>query len=164
MRWRKRAEELKATEPDPSVLVRAITRLTARVLDSHRELSFRIALARSTLMVDTRPTKEVVGQFSTHLLAEIEQVAHMEKRTLKAKNDVLPKVKKIEEDGRASERATRARKPGSRTRSLSVSTSRRRTAPDARKVRTAVGRTSWMTREDALRADRPHTWHLNALR
>ena len=51
-------------------------------------------------MVDTRPTKEVVGQFSTHLLAEIEQVAHMEKRTLKAKNDVLPKVKKIEEDGK----------------------------------------------------------------
>ena len=60
MRWRQRAEELKATEPDPSVLVRAITKMTAKVLESHRELSFRIALARSTLMVDTRPTKEVV--------------------------------------------------------------------------------------------------------
>ena len=100
MRWRQRAEELKATEPDPSVLVRAITRLTARVLESHRELSFRIALARSTLMVDTRPTKDVVGQFSTHLLAEIEQVAHMEKKNGRTKAEVLPKVKKIEEEGK----------------------------------------------------------------
>ena len=75
MRWRQRAAELQASEPDPSVLVKAVTKLTAKVLGAHSELSFRIALARSTLMVDTRPTRDVVGQFATHLLAEIEQVA-----------------------------------------------------------------------------------------
>ena len=100
MRWRQRAAELQASEPDPSVLVKAVTKLTSKVLSAHSELSFRIALARSTLMVDTRPTRDVVGQFSTHLLAEIEQVAHMEKKTLKARNDVVPKIKKMDEDGK----------------------------------------------------------------
>ena len=112
MRWRQRAEELKASEPDPSVLVRAITKLTARVLESHRELSFRIALARSTLMVDTRPTKEVVGQFSTHLLAEIEQVAHMEKKNAKTKTEPAPKVKKLEEEGKGNGKGYKGREPG----------------------------------------------------
>ena len=98
MRWRQRAAELQASEPDPSVLVRAVTKLTAKVLSSHSELSFRIALARSTLMVDTRPTREVVGQFSTHLLAEIEQVAHMERKTLKVKTETVPKLKKLDEE------------------------------------------------------------------
>ena len=107
MRWRQRAEELKASEPDPSVLVRAITKLTAKVLEAHRELSFRIALARSTLMVDTRPTKEVVGQFSTHLLAEIEQVAHMEKKNAKVKTE--PRVKKLEEDGKGGGKGYKGR-------------------------------------------------------
>ena len=100
MRWRQRAAELQASEPDPSVLVKAVTKLTSKVLSAHSELSFRIALARSTLMVDTRPTRDVVGQFSTHLLAEIEQVAHMEKKTLKTKNDVVPKIKKLDEDSK----------------------------------------------------------------
>ena len=100
MRWRQRAAELQASEPDPSVLVKAVTKLTAKVLSAHSELSFRIALARSTLMVDARPTRDVVGQFATHLLAEIEQVAHMEKKTMKTKTDVVPKIKKLDEDGK----------------------------------------------------------------
>ena len=109
MRWRQRAEELKATEPDPSVLVRAVTKLTAKVLEAHRELSFRIALARSALMVDTRPTKEVVGQYATHLLAEIETVAHLEKKQQKVKTEAAVKIKKFDEDTKGSGKGFKGR-------------------------------------------------------
>ena len=96
MRWRQRARELQTSEPDPTVLIRALTRITSKVLESNKELNFRLALARSQLLVDTAPTREVVNQFTTHLLAEMEQVSHMEKKAgIKgAKGDGV-KVKKL---------------------------------------------------------------------
>ena len=102
LRWRQRASELQACEPDPSVLVRSLTKITSRVLEVHKDLSFRIALARSTLLVDTSPTKEVVSQYAMHLLAEIEQVSHVEKKI--ASNKVVntkaenPKMRRLEEE------------------------------------------------------------------
>ena len=107
MRWRQRARELQTSEPDPTVLIRALTRITGKVLDNNKELNFRLALARSQLLVDTAPTREVVNQFTTHLFAEMEQVSHMEKKSggKSAKADV-PKVKKLEEDLKTAERST----------------------------------------------------------
>ena len=102
LRWRQRASELQACEPDPSVMVRSLTKITSRVLEVHKDLSFRIALARSTLLVDTSPTKEVVSQYAMHLLAEIEQVSHVEKKI--ASNKVVntkaenPKIRRLEEE------------------------------------------------------------------
>ena len=98
-RWRTRAQELGVAEPDPSILMRGLTRLTKRVVDNSRELLFRISLARSTLMVDCAPTRSSVSQFANHLQAELEQIAHVERRGAAAANNNKQevKVKKLEE-------------------------------------------------------------------
>ena len=98
-RWRTRAQELGVAEPDPSILMRGLTRLTKRVVDNNRELLFRISLARSTLMVDCAPTRSSVSQFANHLQAELEQIAHVERRGAAAANNNKQevKVKKLEE-------------------------------------------------------------------
>ena len=98
-RWRTRAQELGVAEPDPSILKRGLTRLTKRVVDNNRELLFRISLARSTLMVDCAPTRSSVSQFANHLQAELEQIAHVERRGAAAANNNKQevKVKKLEE-------------------------------------------------------------------
>jgi len=66
--------------PDPALLLKGLNKLIRKVLESNKELQFRVSLARNSLGVDTRPTDITVGQFATHLLAEIEQVALSEKR------------------------------------------------------------------------------------
>ena len=97
-RWRTRAQELGVAEPDPSILMRGLTRLTKRVVDSDRELLFRTSLARSTLMVDCAPTKSSVPQFANHLQAELEQIVHIERRgNNAAANNKEVNVKKLEE-------------------------------------------------------------------
>ena len=99
IRWRQSTEEIHATEPDPTVLMKGLSRLVYRVLESHQELQFRVSLARSSLLVDSTPTKESVTRYATHLLAELEQVAYTERKPLKQTKD-LPKVKRIEEDAK----------------------------------------------------------------
>eukprot|EP00435_Cladocopium_sp_Y103_P065438 s603_g27.t1 len=103
-RWRVRAGELGVAEPDPSILMRGINKLTKKVVENHRELLFRISLARSTLMVDCAPTSTSASQFANHLQAELEQIAHVEKRGqatgVNAKGDY--KLKKVEETGQQS--------------------------------------------------------------
>jgi len=69
-----------------------------KVLESNKELQFRVSLARNSLGVDTRPTDITVNQFATHLLAEVEQVSSAEKRAASVgmKGDV--KLKAMEVD------------------------------------------------------------------
>ncbi len=85
-RWRRRAKELKVTEPDPFLLVRGLSRIIKKPLEQHRDLSFRISLARSTLQIDATPTAETVGSFAMHLLAEFEQMTHSEVQANKKKD------------------------------------------------------------------------------
>eukprot|EP00435_Cladocopium_sp_Y103_P030730 s947_g7.t1 len=80
LRWRRRTEEVGAVPPDPALLLKGINRLTRRVVEPNKELQFRISLVRSSLGVDSTPTAVNVGQLATHLLAELEQAALMEKR------------------------------------------------------------------------------------
>ena len=47
LRWRTRATDLGVQEPDPFLLLKGLNRLTRRSLEQHRDLSFRISLARS---------------------------------------------------------------------------------------------------------------------
>ena len=121
-RWRQRSAELGISEPDASVLVRSLTKITGKILESHKELGFRIALARSQLMVDTAPNKQVVSHFATHLLAETEQVAHLERKAspkpkveTKPKRPVEDEVKNhVKLDPKAKE--LRPEVPGEKTR------------------------------------------------
>ena len=99
-RWRKRALEIHAAEPDPTVLVRGLTRITHKVLEMNPELRFRVSLARTTLLIDSAPDKDSVTKFATHLLAEVESVAYMERKTPKVPtkpNDAATKLKKMSE-------------------------------------------------------------------
>ena len=72
MRWRRRAKDIGVSIPDPTVLVRGLTKLTRKILSAHSDLAFRISLARSTLLLDSVPNHTTVGQFADHLLAELE--------------------------------------------------------------------------------------------
>ena len=98
IRWRQRTEEIHAIEPDPTVLMKGLTRLVHRVLDNHQELQFRISLARSSLLVDSTPTRDSVTRYATHLLAELEQVAYTERKGKNTKDG--PKVKRLEEEAK----------------------------------------------------------------
>ena len=100
LRWRARAQEIGATEPDPSILVKGLNRLTKRVLDGNESLRFRVSLARNALQVDTNPNALSVSQFATHLIAEIEQLSLAEKRSGATMKKEESKVKKMEEINR----------------------------------------------------------------
>ena len=96
IRWRRRAKDIGVSIPDPTVLVKGLTKLTRKVLGSHSDLAFRISLARSTLLLDSVPNHTTVGQFADHLLAELEQL-HLQERKKKdpAVTSPEPKVKEM---------------------------------------------------------------------
>ena len=75
--WRKRATTIGMAEPDASVLVRGLDKITSPVVQGSGELSFRISLIRSTLQVDVSPSATTVTTFLQHLQAEMEQQARL---------------------------------------------------------------------------------------
>ena len=74
LRWRNRAKEVGAVQR------KGLLKMTIKLLESQRELQFRVSLVGSGLGVDTTPNDVNVGQFAYHLLAEFEQLALTEKR------------------------------------------------------------------------------------
>ena len=92
IRWRRRAKDIGVSIPDPTVLVKGLTRLTKRILAAHSDLAFRISLARSTLLLDSVPNHTTVGQFADHLLAELEQL-HLQERKKKEPTAPMPDAK-----------------------------------------------------------------------
>ena len=101
MRWRKRTEEVGAISPDPTILLKGLNRMTKKLLEGHRELQFRVSLIRSTLLVDTAPSKENIEQLAHHILSEVDQLAHTEKKpqsSSAAKGDPM-KLKSLEVEG-----------------------------------------------------------------
>ena len=92
IRWRRRAKDIGVSIPDPTVLVRGLTKLTRKILAAHSDLAFRISLARSTLLLDSVPNHTTVGQFADHLLAELEQL-HLQERKKKDPAVAAPEAK-----------------------------------------------------------------------
>ena len=97
-RWRHPATDLGVQEPDPFLLLKGLNRLTRKPLEQHRDLSFRISLARSTLQVDATPTSRTITSFLPHLIAEFEQVVHSEATHPKKKDIPEPKAKMVKPD------------------------------------------------------------------
>ena len=99
LRWRARAQEIGATEPDPSILVKGLNKLTKKTLEGNEALRFRVSLARNALQVDTNPTAQSVTQFATHLIAEVDQLSLVEKRSAAMNtSSATTKVKKVEKE------------------------------------------------------------------
>ena len=77
MRWRRRSVDLGLSLPDATILMRGLTKMMKRVLESAKDLQFRLQLARNTLMLDTVPNHETVLAYAEYTLAEAEQMAAM---------------------------------------------------------------------------------------
>ncbi|CAE7885488.1 TY5A [Symbiodinium sp. KB8] len=75
--WRRRAASLGMAEPDASVLVRGLDKITGLIIKGSGELAFRVSLIRSTLQVDVSPSSSTVTTFLQHLQAEMEQQARL---------------------------------------------------------------------------------------
>ena len=71
--WWNRLTETGMTEPDPSVIVKALLSIVEKPLQSAPEVLFRTQVARSALCIDQRPTLQQALSFHRHLLAEFEQ-------------------------------------------------------------------------------------------
>ena len=82
MRWNQRTKEIGAIAPDPTLLLKGLNKLTRRLLDHHKDLQFRVSLIRSSLMVDTAPSEVSVANLAKHILAEVDQLAHLERKTI----------------------------------------------------------------------------------
>ena len=81
MRWRLRAVKLGVTIPDASVMARELHKMVNRVVEKNAELTFKMALARNALQLDTSPSQEAVLRYTEHMLSEVEAVAHLEKKS-----------------------------------------------------------------------------------
>ena len=100
LRWHRRAGEVNVVRPDSTIQVKGLGRLMKKVLRDHPDLAFRIQLAKTTLAIDTTPTETTVMTYANHLLAEVEQVAHQDKKKAEKTQpsaSLDPKVKKFEE-------------------------------------------------------------------
>ena len=103
LRWHRRAGEVGVTRPDATLQIKGLSRLMKRVLKDSADLAFRVQLSRSSLQVDTAPTEGSVMTFANHLLAEVEQIAHQDKRRKEdARSSTEPKVKRLEESAGSS--------------------------------------------------------------
>ena len=99
LRWHRRAGEVGVVRPDATIQVKGLGRLMKKVLKDNADLAFRIQLAKSSLQIDTTPTETSVMTYANHLLAEVEQIAHQDRKRREEKPvSPDPKLKRIGEE------------------------------------------------------------------
>ena len=59
--------------PDPTVLARSLSTIMSGVLDSNPDATFRTALVKNELKLDTKPTTSTVMAFHKHLLRSLRE-------------------------------------------------------------------------------------------
>ena len=69
-----RAADLNIALPDESLQVRSLSNIVKKTADMHADFKFRVALAKTELQIDSRPSQQNVMRFLQHLLAELEQL------------------------------------------------------------------------------------------
>ena len=111
-RWKRRAEELKVSIPDPTILAKGLTRLVRKVAQGFPELSFRLQLVRSSLMVDAVPSHDSISKYSEHLMAELEQVNQQSRKREYGATAEAPKIKKFEEVPKEKKEGEKERREG----------------------------------------------------
>ncbi|CAE7297817.1 unnamed protein product, partial [Symbiodinium sp. KB8] len=85
-----RARDLGVTLPDESLQVKSLSMIVKRTAEQNADFKFRLALARTELQVDTRPTQDNVYRYLQHLLAELEQLGAITKRQTAATTATSP--------------------------------------------------------------------------
>ena len=99
LRWRRRASEMNLALPDPTVMMRGLSKMIRKVVETNRELTFRIPLAQNTLRVDSVRTHGTVQPFAEHVLAELEHGNQGCER--KVTKPVDAKIRKVETEKQA---------------------------------------------------------------
>ncbi|CAE7495091.1 RE2 [Symbiodinium sp. CCMP2592] len=102
-RWLRRCRELGVQTPDPSLLARGLNNLVKAVLEKSQDASFRTALVKSTLQVDTNPSYDKIDSYFKHLVAECEALAVATTPTTNAPNAngrPEPKLRPMRTDAR----------------------------------------------------------------
>ena len=73
-KWRRyieRAESMRVSIPDPSILLGAVELMIKKVMDMCPEVKFRVALMKNELQLQGNPTLDSILRFHTHILAEL---------------------------------------------------------------------------------------------
>ncbi|CAE7349611.1 unnamed protein product, partial [Symbiodinium sp. CCMP2456] len=76
-----RAADIGVKLPDEPIQTRSLTMIVKKTAESFPDFKFRMALARTELQIDTRPTQENVMRYLQHLLAELEHLGGNKKPT-----------------------------------------------------------------------------------
>ena len=74
--WRSRLRELRAVEPDATLLIKGLDGLSSALLAKHPTVHFRVASFREKLGVDYSPTSETATKLAEMLQAEFELLLH----------------------------------------------------------------------------------------
>ena len=74
-----RAADIGVKLPDESIQTRSLTMIVKKTAESFPDFKFRMALARTELQIDTRPTQDNVMRYLQHLLAELEHLGGSKK-------------------------------------------------------------------------------------
>ena len=74
-RWHRRCLECGMVAPDPSILARGLTTVTAQHIAENADVQFRTQCVRSALHIDLHPSGGEVLDYHKHLLAEFETMA-----------------------------------------------------------------------------------------
>ena len=77
-KWRRhlqRAQEMRVSIPDASILLRGIDTIATKAIDGQPDLKFRLSLTRTNLQLQYRPTLDGVMSYYNHVIAELQQAA-----------------------------------------------------------------------------------------
>lgn len=139
LRWLRRAQDVGLCLPDSAILLRGLTKLMKKLLNNNPELAFRTSLVRNTLQLDTIPNHQTVRTYSEHLLSELEQLVHLEKRSKVAN-------------------AERATAPTSQVKQLNAASSG---STEDKNVKKNVKECKFFHQEDGCRRGAARTWGHN---
>ena len=111
LRWHRRAGEVGVVRPDATLQAKGLGRLMKKVLKDNQDLGFRVALAKSSLQIDTTPNESSIMKFAHHMLAEVEQIAHQDRKKEQSSGSEV-KAKRFEDGGRKDGAERRKRRKG----------------------------------------------------
>ena len=118
-KWKKligRAQEMGVSLPDGSVLFMAVENSVKKIVDGHRDMSFKLSMAKQSLQLPHMPTQVSVMTYTDHVLAELQQIVPLTKEgTLR--HDTL-KLRGVQADGPGPSTPTSATGSPSRGKSI----------------------------------------------
>ena len=99
-KWKKligRAQDMGVSLPDGSVLLMAVENSVKKIVDGHRDISFKLSMAKQSLQLPHMPTQASVMMYTDHVLAELQQIVPLTKEGA-PRNDAI-KLRGVHAEG-----------------------------------------------------------------